>query len=369
MTSPTKNTAAFVVTQPKRHIEVREAPYTRPGPGQLVVRNRAVAINPIDCILPITGGFQHLKWPFVLGSDSAGEVVEIGPNVTRFHVGDRVVGQAIGYDAKVNTSAESSFQLYTVLREDMTTRVPDRLSYEQACVLPLGTGTAACALFQPDFMALELPTTRTEPRSRGVVIVWGGSTSVGSCATQLATAAGYEVITTCSPHNFEYCKGLGAVKCFDYKSAAINQEIIHFMNGKTLAGAMSIGDGGVEACLDIFNFCKGNKFIAAIAFPKPNNPQRFVAAQTIFSFLKFMIVTAVRSWRGGVRWGFVNGTTLAFNGVGKSIYAGYLGQALEDGTFQCAPSPMVAGHGLDKLQTACDTQQRGVSAAKVVVTL
>jgi NADPH:quinone reductase-like Zn-dependent oxidoreductase len=381
MSSQLTNKAAYVVTEPSRHIEVRDAPYPSPAPGQVIIRNHAVAINPIDWLLPMFGGFQHLKWPFVLGSDSAGEVVKVGTNVTRFHVGDRVVGQAIGYDDKVNSSAESSFQLFTVLREDMASRIPDRVSYEQACVLPLGLGTAACGLFQKDLMALNLPKPASASKAiadsrKTVVVIWGGSTSVGSNAIQLASAAGYEVATTCSARNFDYCKSLGATHCFDYNSPTIRADMVRALKDKPLAGAVTIGDASeVDACFEIFDHCatpKGlkHKSIAIIAYPKPpGEPKRFVTAQIMFHFIRFMLSTTVKGWMKGVRWGMVNGTTLAWNGVGKSVYADFLQHALEEGTFQCKPEPLVVGHGLEKIDEACEVQKKGVSARKVVVTL
>ena len=65
-------------------------------------------------------------------------MVEVGSNVTRFKIGDRVVGQAVGSDEKQNTSAMGGFQSYTVLLTDIASSIPDRMSYESAAVLPLG---------------------------------------------------------------------------------------------------------------------------------------------------------------------------------------------------------------------------------------
>ncbi|MCG8399808.1 alcohol dehydrogenase catalytic domain-containing protein, partial [Bacillus atrophaeus] len=78
---------------------------------EIVVRNRAVSINPMDWIKQVAGDFlfNWIKYPFVLGSDSAGEVVEVGSAVTRFKVGDRVLGHAVGTDPKRNSAAEGSF--------------------------------------------------------------------------------------------------------------------------------------------------------------------------------------------------------------------------------------------------------------------
>jgi NADPH:quinone reductase-like Zn-dependent oxidoreductase len=363
------NIAAYVVTTPKKHIEIREAPYTKPEPNQLVIRNHAVGINPVDWMLPIFGAFGWMKWPFVLGSDSAGEVIEVGSEVTRFKPGDRVVAQAVGYDEKVNTSTQSSFQLYTVVLEDMTSPIPDSVSYESASVLPLGVSTAACGLFQKDYLNLQHPTVNMKPTGK-TLLIWGGSSSVGSNAIQLAVAAGYEVFTTCSPRNFDYCKSLGAAQCFDYSSPTVNGDIIKAFSGKTTAGALTIGKGSAEAALSILSHCSGNKFIAMVSFPEvPDSSKSFPVPRTILTFMSFVASTTVKSKLRGIGWKFVNGTDLIRNEVGKAVFTDFLGQALEKGVYQCKPDPMVAGDSLEKLQEALDVQKKGVSAKKVVLTL
>jgi NADPH:quinone reductase-like Zn-dependent oxidoreductase len=87
------NTAAWINAK-RAKLEVRPAPYTSPGDDQIVIRNYAVAINPLDWIIQVAGNvaYRWLKYPTVLGSDVAGEVVEVGKAVTRFRVGDRVLG-------------------------------------------------------------------------------------------------------------------------------------------------------------------------------------------------------------------------------------------------------------------------------------
>ena len=363
------NTGAYVVTVPQKHIEIREAPYTQPAPDQLVIRNHAVGVNPIDWMLPFFGGFGWLKWPFILGSDSAGEVVEVGSRVTRFKPGDRVVSQALGYDEKINTSTQSSFQLYTVVLEHMTSHIPDHLSYESASVLPLGVSTAACGLFQKEHMGLQLPTINAKPTGK-TVLVWGGSSSVGSNAIQLAVAAGYEVFTTCSPRNFDYCKSLGAAQCFDYSAPTVKADIIKAFSGKETAGALAVGKGSTEAALEILADCRGKKFISIVSFPDMPDPKsRFAVPKTLLTFLGFTLNTSIKSKFRGIGWKFVNGSELAHNNVGKAVYVDFLGQALAQGVYQSKPDPMVVGNGLEKLQEAFDIQKKGVSAKKVVLTL
>lgn len=88
-----ENHAAWLVAK-QTPLEVKAAPYTAPRPDEIVVRNHAIAINPIDWIKQCSGNmlFSWIEYPFVLGSDLAGEVVEVGTGVTRFKVGDRVLG-------------------------------------------------------------------------------------------------------------------------------------------------------------------------------------------------------------------------------------------------------------------------------------
>ncbi len=99
------NSAAWVKAKQAR-LEVKPAPYTPPRPNEIVVRNYAVAINPIDWILQSIGSiiYPWIKYPFILGSDLAGEVAEVGSAVTRFQVGDRVLGHAVG-SAKTRNSS------------------------------------------------------------------------------------------------------------------------------------------------------------------------------------------------------------------------------------------------------------------------
>ncbi|KAK9341949.1 hypothetical protein V1522DRAFT_442085 [Lipomyces starkeyi] len=179
--------------------------------------------------------FSWIKYPIILGSDVAGEVVEVCCAVTRFKVGDRVVGYAVGIDEKFNSSAKCAFQTYTVLLAHMASQIPSTLSYESAAVLPLGLSTAACGLFQKGHLALEYPSV-TPKLTDKTLLIWGGSTSVGSNAIQLAVAAGYEVITTASPSNFDYVKKLGASQVFDYNGKTIVDDLIHAFKGKKLAG-------------------------------------------------------------------------------------------------------------------------------------
>ena len=150
------NRAAWLTAKSVRPLEVKPAPYTPPGESEIVVKNGAIAVNPIDWYKQVVGDllFSHIKYPFILGSDLAGEVVEVGKGVARFKVGDHVLGHAVGMDARSNRSAEGAFQEYAVVRANLASPIPSSMPYESACVLPLCLSTAACGLFQKDYLAL-----------------------------------------------------------------------------------------------------------------------------------------------------------------------------------------------------------------------
>lgn len=330
-----------------------------------------MAINPIDWFIQDMGKmmFSWLKYPFILGMDVSGEVVEVGPGVTRFKIGDRVLGHANGTDQKYNSPPHGAFQAYTVLLVNAASPIPPTMSYESAAVLPLGVSTAACGLFQKDQLGLQLPSASPKPTGK-TVLVWGGSTSVGCNAIQLAVAAGYEVITTCSPKNFDFVKKLGASEAFDYNSKTVVKDLIRAFKDKTTAGALSIGARAAENCLDILDKCSGNKFISMATYPVPQPPPKsFVVVTTAASYISGMTNIWVKSKTRGIRTNFIFGSTLLYNEVGKAIYVDFLPRALADGAYIAAPDPYVVGKGLENIQAGFDIQRKGVSAKKVVVSL
>ncbi|KAK3361694.1 zinc-binding dehydrogenase [Lasiosphaeria ovina] len=381
-----ENQAAWLPKKGAYPLEVNEAPYTAPGPGQLVIKNAAVAINPVDWAIQKPGipTMSYLKYPAILGDDVAGEVVAVGPGPVGelFRVGDRVLGCAAGQDKRCNDAVQGAFQTYPVLQSIQTAKIPDSIAYEAACVLPLALSTAASALFLDEYVGLAYPTSpRAEPNGQTVVI-WGASTSVGSCAVQLARSAGYDVIATASPKNFDYVRGLGAKAVFDYRSKTAVADILKAIDGRPCAGAVALGAQSMGPCLDIVGAAPGvtgkdgtkkRKFVTQISGPV--NPEALAEATAltfvglIFQFVWFGISTAVRARVRGVQYKFVWGSDLVETDLAAHIYNTYLPAALASGEFVPAPEPHVVGRGLDKIQDAFEVCKKGMSAKKVVVSL
>ena len=325
-------------------LEVGPAEYTSPLENQIVIKNGATAINPIDHALQTKAPliFPWLTCPGIFGGDVAGEVVEVGSGITRFHVGDRVVGHAVGL--ATNNSAEGGFQLYSVVQENMASHIPSTLSYEQASVLPLAFSTASCSLFQKDHLALQYPILSPKPTGKTLLIM-GGATSLGCNGIQLAIAAGYEVVVTASPRNFDYVKKLGASQVVDYNSESHVEELIEVLKGKSIAGAFVTTLGTFEPALEVVAKSEGTKFISSVIPPED---------------------VAIPE---GVSTKFVFGSDLKDNEVGNAVYRDFLPQALAEGKFIAAPEAHVFGKGLDKIEDALEFHKQGVSAMKVVVSL
>ena len=99
--SVSKNQAAWL-TKADTPLEVGDAPLPTAGPGGIVVKNAAVAVNPLDWHMQDAGVFVQ-QWPSIFGCDVAGEVYEVGPGEKRFKEGDRVIGHVHRYSSQTNS--------------------------------------------------------------------------------------------------------------------------------------------------------------------------------------------------------------------------------------------------------------------------
>ncbi|KAF9772443.1 hypothetical protein IL306_009861 [Fusarium sp. DS 682] len=336
----TSNNAAYLVAE-KAPLEVKPAPYPEPKDDEIIIENYAVALNPVDSAQQKLGPsiFPWLKFPAILGCDVAGRVTALGSGVTKYKIGDRVTGYNM-----------ATFQEYVLVKEYLCAKIPDNIGFEEAAVLPLCLSVAVKTLFHLDYLALDLPTPKTQTNGK-VILIWGGSTSVGCNIVQLAKAAGFEVITTSSPKNFDYLKKLGASQTFDYNSPTIKEDLLAAVEGKVVAGAIANGGLDVSVYPSIVEAC------AAVALSSPDN-------------CKLVPLTMVPRFQipEGVETKFVVPLTTDKE-LASWIFNEYISDALANGSFVPAPEAKVVGHGLDSLQSALDALDAGVSAKKIVVTM
>lgn len=369
----TSDNQALYLPRKRGGFTLGAAPMPVAGEGQIVVRARAVAVNPYERLIQTMGDIitPWLAYPAIVGSDVAGDVVAVGPGVTRFRVGDRVAGFACGSE-KGHGASEGAFQTHVVLSARMTTPIPAEMAYQAAACLPLAITTAAAALFQDDFLALASPGPEPMPQGR-TLLVWGGSTSVGCQVIQLAAAAGYDVVATASPANHALLRRLGAQAVFDRRDPACVAAVIAFMRHRETCGAVAIGTGATRACINVLAACTGNRFVAVATPPVSLDeikagPGRW---RTLFPALAAMGLAnarlAVRARVKTVRTKFIWGGAPVNNAVGPMIFEQYLPPALAEGRHIPAPRVEVVAKGLAALPMALERQRQGVSATKLVV--
>jgi NADPH:quinone reductase-like Zn-dependent oxidoreductase len=172
-------------------LQLVQAERPEPADGQVLVRVRAAAINPIDW--KYRRGLAPKELPAVLGSDISG-VVESSRS-ERFGVGDEVFGLA----------ASGGYAEFAVAPAPLLAPKPPGLSHEQAAALPVAGMTAWQALFDVGGL--------TAGQS---VLIAGAAGGVGHLATQFARVAGARAIGTASARNREFVLGLGAAEFIDY---------------------------------------------------------------------------------------------------------------------------------------------------------
>ncbi|KAH7233368.1 chaperonin 10-like protein [Fusarium tricinctum] len=202
---------AAQVPAAKAPLQVREIETPQPGPHELLVKNQIIALQPIDAKIAKVA-MLPIPYPAILGSSFAGTVEQIGDQVTGFQVGDKVIGVKT---AGAADNKYSAYQEYSISGENTTTKVSDDETLDLGVRL-VGNLPTLAALFNYT-LKLERPVPGEEPKSQGKrVLVYGGTSSIGSLAVQYLTQAGYEVVTTFSPKHKEFVSKLGAIKIIDH---------------------------------------------------------------------------------------------------------------------------------------------------------
>ncbi|MEK4368362.1 NADP-dependent oxidoreductase [Paenibacillus sp. FSL H7-0940] len=194
---------AVVINQygSKEELVEQEVNKPRAEANQVVVKLEATSINPIDWKLREGYLKEMYDWefPIILGWDVAGVITEIGSNVSKWKVGDRVF-------SRPDTTRFGSYAEYTAVDEHLLAKLPDSISYEEAAAVPLAGLTAWQVLF-----------THGDLKEGETVLIHAGAGGVGMYAIQLAKNAGAHVITTASEKNHELLYSLGADQVIDYK--------------------------------------------------------------------------------------------------------------------------------------------------------
>ena len=208
---------------------MREVEHPAPGPEEVLVRVRAVSLNRRDLSILGRDGMDG-RVPI---SDGAGEVIAAGPSVTRFEVGDRVVGtfftqwisgrptEAVMASAR-GGGVDGMLSEMIVSHEDALVSFPGHLSFEEAATLPCAAVTAWRSLF-----------VNGRLQANDVVLL-EGTGGVSIFGLQLAVAAGAKpIITSSSDEKLERARALGAAGTVNYRTKTEWQEDVLALTGGT----------------------------------------------------------------------------------------------------------------------------------------
>jgi NADPH:quinone reductase-like Zn-dependent oxidoreductase len=195
-TAPPTTMRAMVLEQFGADLALRDVARPVPGAGQVLVKVAASAVNPLDIKIKLgEAAHAQVMTPAVLGIDLAGTVVDLGPGVDRFDIGDEVYGMAGGVGNNPGSLAE-----YAAVDADLIAVKPARLSMTEAAALPLAMITAWEGLID-----------RADVQPGQTVLVHGGAGGVGHIAVQLARARGAVVYATGrSSADLDLIRGYGA---------------------------------------------------------------------------------------------------------------------------------------------------------------
>lgn len=244
---------AVVITNPGQGVEAwsvvaRERPSA--GPGEVVVRMRAVSLNYRDLMIALGRYGGPARSGLVVASDGAGVVDEVGAGVTGVRVGDRVMSayyptwrsgpysdrfEDAGLGIGRNDGVLAGF---AVLRAEGVVRIPDAISFEAASTIPCAAVTAYQGLFEGSRKLLP-----------GATVLVQGTGGVSIFAAQLAKAAGMRVIaTTSNEARSRRLRDLGVTEVIDRSlHPAWETEAQRFTGGEGVDLVLDVGGGATLA--------------------------------------------------------------------------------------------------------------------------
>ncbi len=203
---------AILVKEPGgiEQLTLTEVKQPKPQEGEVLVKVKASAVNRADIVKRVGKYPNQAKENISLGLEVSGIIEEVGPNVSKYQIGDEVCG----------LMAEGGYAEYAILREDVIIPKPDNLSFVEAAAIPEVFMTAYQTLFWLGKL-----------KKGEHVLIHAGGSGVGTAAIQLAKQAGAIVtVTAGSKEKLDFCKTLGADTLINYKTETFSDVILEETN-------------------------------------------------------------------------------------------------------------------------------------------
>ncbi|HEY0246336.1 MAG TPA: zinc-binding dehydrogenase [Mucilaginibacter sp.] len=234
---------AIVLEAADKPLAWKEVDKPVPGPGEVLVKIKAAALNRRDYWITI-GKYAGIKYPTILGSDGAGVVVEAGSTSGSEWLNKEVIINPSNYwgeheefqskDFKIlGLPEDGTFAEYVKTRVEYLYAKPAYLTWEQAAALPLAGLTAYRALF-----------TKGKAKKGDAVLIVGVGGGAGTFALQWAVAAGCKVfVTSGSGEKIERARQLGALAGVNYKAQDWAEQLSQLVGGFDVIIDSALGEG------------------------------------------------------------------------------------------------------------------------------
>ena len=230
-------------------LDLRHETAPQPGPGQAVIRVRAVSLNYRDLVMR-KGQYGSAAENKIPCSDGAGDIVAVGDGVTRVRVGDRVAGIFMqrwisgpptldAHRSALGGDLDGMLAEQVVLNEQGLVKLPDYLSFEEGATLPCAAVTAWHALVERGNL------------QAGQTVLVLGTGGVSMFAAQIATAMGASVIATSgSPDKIARLREMGFGSTINYKETPDWDKSVRSMTGsRGVDHIVEVGGNTIEKSL------------------------------------------------------------------------------------------------------------------------
>ncbi|KAJ5629806.1 hypothetical protein N7528_003463 [Penicillium herquei] len=353
--------------------ELQTRPTPKPGPGELLIAVKSVALNPADCIMRAQGLFIP-AYPTVIGFDVAGLVLEVGDKVPVNTTDDESVPsfrpgitRVAAYSASFWRSFDPDYGIFQercLIPWQHAIPLPDtHISWNEAATLPVACQVPLNAW---NIMGISRvgetssSSTSVPVGKRDILLIWGASSSVGSMGVQTArllcedpTSSFAAVYATAGAANMRFVSDLGADRVFDYKEPCVVDSIISAAReGGLVIRHCFLATGKLESCQAVLKAFLGDnqtekgqkaKIASAPVIP-PGMEEEGI--ETMFVFPSLEEEERLAQFQYWMEWPRKH---------------------LANGSIRPSPELKVVGKGLEAINAGLDMLSHGVSCTKLVV--
>jgi NADPH:quinone reductase-like Zn-dependent oxidoreductase len=229
-------------------LQLEDIPQPTPAGDEVLVRVHAASINPLDAMIQAGYLQGYVSVPLTMGTDFAGEAVEVGSEITHIRPGDAVFGLV--------PMRSGAFAEYLVAKANEVTRKPKTLDFHQSAGVPLACLAAYQSLF-----------TLGQAQKTERVLIIGAAGAVGATAIQLAKNAGLYVYAVDFPEKADFVHQLGPDRFIDGKT-----ERFEDITGKVDLVLDFVGGDHLQRCYSVLE--PGGRYVTSLFLPEANEAEK-----------------------------------------------------------------------------------------------